>query len=47
MKGIFKKKKVIAAIVALVLAVTGAALSVDIGGETQITELICEVVTCE
>lgn len=49
MAKVLKSKKVIGAAVALVVAIVGVGLGVEIGGaETakSITDVICQVVTC-
>lgn len=46
MKKIFKNKKVVGATVALILAILGTALGMEIGGEQAVTEIVCEVITC-
>ncbi|AKA61858.1 putative membrane protein [Proteus phage vB_PmiP_Pm5460] len=46
MKKIFKNKKVVGATVALILAILGTALGMEIGGEQAVTDIVCEVITC-
>lgn len=44
---LLKNKKVIAALIALVLALVSVAFGVDFGTGTELTDAVCSVVTCE
>lgn len=49
MKKLFKSKKVVGALVALVIALVSVGLGVDFGEGTEgsVTDVVCQVVTCE
>lgn len=47
MKKLLKSKKVIAALVALVIAAVSVGLNVDVGVTAdQVTGVVCQVITC-
>lgn len=49
MKKLFKSKEVVSAIIALVVAIVSAGLGVDLGEGTEgpVTDVVCQVITCE
>ncbi|AFH19876.1 hypothetical protein ACG-C91_0050 [Escherichia phage vB_EcoP_ACG-C91] len=49
MKKLFKSKKVVGALVALVIALVSVGLGVDFGEGTEgsVTDVVCQVITCE
>lgn len=49
MKKLFKSKKVAGALVALVIALVSVGLGIDLGEGTEgsITDVVCQVITCE
>lgn len=49
MKKLFKSKKVVGAIIALVVALVSVGLGVDLGEGTEgsVTDVVCQVITCE
>lgn len=49
MKKLFKSKKVVGALVALAIALVSVGLGVDLGSvtESSVTDVVCQVVTCE
>ncbi len=49
MKKLFKSKKVVGALVALVIALVSVGLGVDLGEGTEgsVTDVVCQVITCE
>lgn len=47
MKNLFKSKKVIAALLALVIALVSVGLGVDVGVTAdEVTGVVCQLVTC-
>lgn len=49
MKKLFKSKKVVGALVALVIALVSVGLGVELGegAEGSVTDVVCQVITCE
>lgn len=49
MKKLFKSKKVVGALIALVIALVSVGLGVDLGEGTEgsVTDVVCQVITCE
>ncbi|WP_173387075.1 hypothetical protein [Salmonella enterica] len=49
MKKLFKSKKVIGALVTLIVALVSVGLGVDLGSgaESSVTNVVCQVITCE
>lgn len=49
MKKLFKSKKVVGALIALVIAIVSVGLGVDLGEGTEgsVTDVVCQVITCE
>lgn len=49
MKKLFKSKKVVGALIALVVALVSVGLGVDLGEGTEgsVTDVVCQVITCE
>lgn len=46
---LFKSKKVVGALVALAIALVSVGLGVDLGSgtESSVTDVVCQVITCE
>lgn len=49
MKKLFKSKKVVGALVALIIALVSVGLGVELGEgvEGSVTDVVCQVITCE
>lgn len=49
MKKLLKSKRVVGALVALVIALVSVGLGVDLGEGTEgsVTDVVCQVITCE